>query len=85
MVSAGSVNTPQLLMLSGVEQVEHHIATGSIVFTLEQPVSLVQSRFENVPVIQRYTMFDLVPLITLGGIEGLACWGNIKYANHSDD
>ncbi|KAK4014962.1 glucose dehydrogenase [FAD, quinone] [Daphnia magna] len=103
-VSAGSVNTPQLLMLSGVGPAEHlkelgipvisdlrvgdnlqdHIAAGGMVFTLEQPVSLVQSRFENLPSILRYAMFDSGPLTTLGGVEGLA-WVNTKYANHSDD
>jgi len=63
---------------------QDHIAAGGMVFTIDQPVALVQSRFENLPSILRYAMFDSGPLTTLGGVEGLA-WVNTKYANSSDD
>jgi choline dehydrogenase-like flavoprotein len=103
-LSAGSVNNPQLLMLNGIGPAQHfkelnipviadlgvgnnlqdHIAAGGMVFTLEQPVSMVQSRFEKLPSILRYAMFDLGPLTVPGGVEGLA-WVNTKYANCSVD
>ena len=103
-LSAGSVNSPQLLMLSGVGPAEHlnqlgipvisdlrvgdnlqdHIAAGGMVFTIDDSISLVQTRFENMPAILRYAMFDGGPLTMLGGVEGLA-WVNTKYANKSDD
>ena len=55
-----------------------------MVFTLDEPISLVQTRFENIPSILRYAIFDNGPLTVLGGVEGLA-WVNTKYANQSDD
>lgn len=103
-VSGGSVNSPQLLMLSGVGPREHlqelkipviqdlkvgynlqdHIGLGGFTFMVNQPVSLVQSRYENVPSVLKYAMFGDGPLTVLGGVEGLAFVGT-KYANASED
>ncbi|PNF38177.1 hypothetical protein B7P43_G14240, partial [Cryptotermes secundus] len=103
-VSGGSVNSPQLLMLSGVGPRAHleelkipviqdlkvgynlqdHIGLGGFTFMVNQPVSLVQSRYENVPSVLKYAMFGDGPLTVLGGVEGLA-FVSTKYANASED
>ena len=36
---------------------QDHIGTGGIVFTINKPVSLVQTRYENIPSILKYAMF----------------------------
>ncbi|XP_069699000.1 glucose dehydrogenase [FAD, quinone]-like [Periplaneta americana] len=103
-VSGGAVNSPQLLMLSGIGPREHlqelripviqdlkvghnlqdHIGLGGFTFMINQPVSLVQSRYENVPSVLKYAMFGDGPLTVLGGVEGLAFVGT-KYVNASED
>ena len=36
---------------------QDHIGTGGIVFTINKPISLVQTRYENIPSILKYAMF----------------------------
>ncbi|XP_023345601.1 glucose dehydrogenase [FAD, quinone] [Eurytemora carolleeae] len=103
-LSAGTLNSAQLLMLSGIGPQDHledlripvrqnlpvgynlmdHYGTGALAFTLEQPVSLVQSRYENIPSVLKYAIFGTGPLTVLGGVEGLA-WVPTKYTNRSKD
>ncbi|XP_018018516.1 glucose dehydrogenase [FAD, quinone] [Hyalella azteca] len=103
-LSAGSVNSAQLLMLSGVGPRQHlqhhripviqdlqvgynlqdHIGTGGLVFTINEELSLVQNRYENLPSVLRYAMFGAGPLTVLGGVEGVG-FVNTKYMNSSSD
>ena len=88
-LSAGSLNSAQLLMLSGVGPADHlfdvgipvhadlpvgknlqdHYGTGALTFTVNQPVSLVQTRYENIPSVLKYAIFGSGPLTVLGGVE----------------
>jgi choline dehydrogenase-like flavoprotein len=103
-VSGGAVNSPQLLMLSGIgpaqellkhkipvlqdlpvgENLQDHVGLGGFTFLINKEVSLVQSRYENVPSVLRYAMLGNGPLTVLGGVEGLA-FVNTKFANKSID
>ncbi|XP_049840244.1 glucose dehydrogenase [FAD, quinone]-like [Schistocerca gregaria] len=103
-LSAGSIGSPQLLMLSGVgpaahlrehgipvlqdlqvgENMQDHIGLGGLTFLIDKPVSMVQSRYENLPSVLQYAIFGDGPLTVLGGVEGLA-FVNSKYANASID
>ncbi|XP_024086351.1 glucose dehydrogenase [FAD, quinone]-like isoform X2 [Cimex lectularius] len=103
-LSAGTIGSAQLLMLSGIGPAEHlkelkisvmqnlrvgynlqdHIGLGGLTFLVNQPISLVQKRYENVGSVMNYAVFGNGPLTVLGGVEGLA-FVNTKYANASDD
>lgn len=103
-LSAGSVGSPQVLMLSGIGPREHlaqlqipviqdlrvghnlqdHIGLGGFAFHVNQDISLVQQRYENVPSVLKYAMLGDGPLTVLGGVEGLG-FVKTKYANASID
>lgn len=103
-LSAGTLNSAQLLLLSGVGPTDHlndmgipvhrdlpvgenlqdHYGTGALTFTVDQPVSLVQTRYENIPSVLKYAIFGSGPLTVLGGVEGLA-WVPTKFTNTSKD
>ena len=48
---------------------QDHYGTGALTFTIEQPVSLVQTRYENIPAVLKYAIFGSGPLTVLGGVE----------------
>jgi len=103
-LSAGALNSPQLLMLSGIGPKDHlqelgipvvsdlpvgdnlqdHYGTGALAFAIDKPVSLVQTRYENIPSVLKYIMFGSGPLTVPGGVEGLA-WVPTKFVNRSKD
>jgi len=103
-LSAGSLNSAQILMLSGIgpkwhldqlgvpviedlpvgENLQDHYGTGALAFTVEKPVTLVQTRYENIPSVLKYAMFGSGPLTVLGGVEGMA-WIPTKFQNRSKD
>jgi len=103
-LSAGALNSAQLLMISGIgpkyhlndlgikvaedlpvgENLQDHYGTGALAFTVDQPVSLVQTRYENIPSVLKYAIFGSGPLTVLGGVEGLA-WVPTKFTNRSKD
>jgi len=103
-VSSGAINSPQLLMLSGIGPKDHlremgiplvqdlpvgqhlmdHYGTGALTWTVERPLTLVQTRYENIPSVLKYSMFGTGPLTSLGGVEALG-FIPTKYANRSLD
>ena len=66
------------------ENLQDHYGTGAMTFTVDKPVTLVQTRYENIPSVLKYAMFGDGPLTVLGGVEGLA-WISTKYENRSKD
>ena len=48
---------------------QDHYGTGALTFTISQPVSLVQTRYENIPAVLKYAIFGSGPLTVLGGVE----------------
>ena len=48
---------------------QDHYGTGALTFTIDQPVSLVQTRYENIPAVLKYAIFGSGPLTVLGGVE----------------
>ncbi|KAH1018844.1 hypothetical protein HUJ05_006535 [Dendroctonus ponderosae] len=79
----GSINTPQILMLSGIgpktELKKHNIP---VLRRIDKPVSIVQDRFQAFPMTMQYILNEKGPMTTLGGVEGLA-FVNTKYGNRS--
>ncbi|XP_043591389.1 glucose dehydrogenase [FAD, quinone]-like [Bombus pyrosoma] len=103
-VSGGTINSPQLLMLSGIGPKEHltehdipviqdlrvghnlqdHISAGGIIFLVNEEVSIVQNRLNNIGYVLKYAISGSGPLTTLAFNEALG-FINTKYANASDD
>lgn len=101
-LSAGSINTPQILMLSGIgpknqladwkiplvqdlpvgENLQDHVGMGGLTFLIDKPVSIVQDRFQALPMTMQYVINSKGPMTTLGGVEGLA-FVNTKFGNRS--
>ncbi|XP_075217852.1 glucose dehydrogenase [FAD, quinone] [Lycorma delicatula] len=75
---------PLIQNLNVGQNMQDHIGLGGLTFIVNQEVSLVQRKYENVPSVLRYAAFGTGPLTVLGGVEGLA-FLNTKYANKSDD
>ncbi|GAB6031331.1 hypothetical protein CHUAL_009116 [Chamberlinius hualienensis] len=104
-LAAGAINTPQLLMLSGIgpkahlqehgipvivdlpgvgENLQDHVASGGITWTVDYPVSVVQTRLETPSYILEWMIHGKGPLTTLGGLEG-AAFVKTPFTNQSDD
>jgi hypothetical protein len=54
------------------QNLQDHIGFGGLVFTLDQPVSLVQPRYETIQSVFRYYAEGNGPMTVLGGVETLA-------------
>jgi choline dehydrogenase-like flavoprotein len=78
------IGIPTIVDLPVGENLMDHYGTGALAFTVEKPVTLVQSRYENIPSVLKYAMFGSGPLTVLGGVEGMA-WIPTKYENRSKD
>lgn len=104
-LSAGAINSPQLLMLSGVgprvhleqlgitvnqdlpgvgQNLQDHIAIGSIVFPIDYEISIIMHRMMNVNSALRYAVTEDGPLTSSVGIEAVG-FISTKYANQTDD
>ncbi|XP_050443792.1 glucose dehydrogenase [FAD, quinone]-like [Adelges cooleyi] len=103
-LSAGSISSAHLLMLSGVgpkdqlmkfgipvladlnvgKNLQDHIGLGGLAFVINQHVSLIQERVENVQTVLNYATMGDGPLTVMGGVEGLA-FINTKFNNKSFD
>lgn len=66
------------------ENLQDHVGLGGMTFLIDKPVSIVQDRFQTVPVTTHYIINERGPMTTLGGLEGLA-FVNTKYANKSNN
>lgn len=51
---------------------QDHIGFGGLIFTVDQPVTLVQPRYETLDAAIRFYVFGDGPMTVLGGVETLA-------------
>jgi hypothetical protein len=61
------------------DNLQNYIVTAGMIFTLEQPVFMVQIRFKNLTSILRCGLFYSGPLADSGDVKGFA-WAKNKYA-----
>ena len=54
------------------DNLQDHIGFGGLVFTVDQPVTLVQPRYESLQSVFRYYAEGTGPMTVLGGVETLA-------------
>jgi len=85
---------PVLSDLPVGENLMDHVGTGALVFTMNQPLSLITTRwkhlidpsslknlrYENLPSVLKYATSGTGPLTSMGGVEGMA-WIPTKYMN----
>lgn len=62
---------PVLQDLRVGHNLQDHVGVGGLTFMVNQEVSIVQNRYENLPTVLRYAMFGDGPLTVLGGVEGI--------------
>lgn len=61
---------PVLQDLKVGHNLQDHVGLGGFTFKVNQEISLVQNRYENVPSVLKYAMLGDGPLTVLGGVEG---------------
>lgn len=61
---------PVLQDLKVGHNLQDHVGLGGFAFRVNQEISLVQMRYENVPSVLKYAMLGDGPLTVLGGVEG---------------
>ncbi|OXA40594.1 glucose dehydrogenase [FAD, quinone] [Folsomia candida] len=66
------------------ENLQDHIGYGGLAFTVDQPVTLVSPRYENLEAALDYSLYGDGPITVLGGVETLA-FVHSKYSNVSLD
>lgn len=66
------------------ENLQDHVGLGGMTFLVDPPVSIVQQRFQTVPITTNYIVNERGPMTVLGGLEAVA-FINTKYANVSDN
>lgn len=65
------------------ENLQDHYGTCGLTFTVEEPVTAIQKRYETIESILQYSTYGDGPFTLLGGVEGLA-WIPTKYVNDTD-
>lgn len=101
-LSAGTIASPQLLMLSGIGPKRHlekfnisiiqdlnvgynlqdHIGVSGLVFTINRPITIVETNVQNPRDLLNYLINGLGPFTSPGGAEGLAF---LKLENSTSD